>query len=178
MRSCNTSCNNCGYNKAMNSEDYDILLPLQLEAWQGSIAIRLQAEVIVEVDMLADTCPRRSVDSPLAERIIHQLQDYLEQPQVQGFQLPLSLAGTAFQQQVWAYLQRIPAGRVESYGEVAKALGSGAQAVGNACRANPIPLFIPCHRVVAANGLGGYGGARSGRQWQLKPALLRHEGAI
>jgi methylated-DNA-[protein]-cysteine S-methyltransferase len=69
----------------------------------------------------------------------------------------------------------IPPGRTRSYGDIAAELGSSARAVGNACRANPIPLFIPCHRVVAKHGLGGFGGQTRGRLPEIKAWLLRHE---
>ncbi len=87
---------------------------------------------------------------------------------------PLDLHGTQFQKHVWAALREIPLGRVATYGEIAAHIGrpGGARAVGQACGSNPTVLFVPCHRVVAANGkIGGFGGGPS-----LKKALLRHEG--
>jgi O-6-methylguanine DNA methyltransferase len=88
---------------------------------------------------------------------------------------PLDLAGgTAFQQSIWRVLRRIPAGRTRSYGEIAKAIGkpNASRAVGGACGANPIPILVPCHRVLAANGkLGGFSG---GLDW--KRTLLAREG--
>jgi len=88
---------------------------------------------------------------------------------------PLDLsAGTDFQQRVWRALRRIAWGRTWSYGEVAQAIGNprAVRAVGGACGANPIPVFVPCHRVLAAgNTLGGYSG---GLNW--KRALLQREG--
>ena len=83
--------------------------------------------------------------------------------------------GTAFQQRVWQALRAIPFGETRSYGELARAIGAAksARAVGAACGANPVPLIVPCHRVVAANGkLGGFSG---GPEW--KPRLLRREGS-
>jgi methylated-DNA-[protein]-cysteine S-methyltransferase len=78
---------------------------------------------------------------------------------------------------VWQRLREIPAGRTLSYGVLARELGTSARAVGGACRANPVPLAIPCHRVVAATGLGGYSGARGGDWLEKKRWLLRHEEA-
>ncbi len=89
--------------------------------------------------------------------------------------LALHLLGTPFQVRVWEELRRIPAGQTRSYGEVARAVGrpGAARAVGAACGANPVPLFVPCHRVLAAGGgLGGFGGGLP-----LKRALLLREGA-
>lgn len=84
-------------------------------------------------------------------------------------------AGTAFQRRVWQAMQEIPAGQTRRYGELAQALNSSARAVGGACRANPIPFLIPCHRVVATAGLGGFAGAHEGRLVDLKRWLLAHE---
>src|SRR3989344_3383893 len=89
--------------------------------------------------------------------------------------LPHGTDGTDFQQRVWRALQRIPAGRVLSYGELAHKLKTGARAVGNACRANRIPIVIHCHRVVAANGKGGFMGKTGGRALAIKDWLLTHE---
>jgi O-6-methylguanine DNA methyltransferase len=87
--------------------------------------------------------------------------------------LPIDIAaGTPFQRRVWAALRRIPRGRTRTYAEIARAVGrpGAARAVGAACGANPVPLVVPCHRVVAAGGLGGFGLGAS-----LKRALLAAE---
>ena len=75
-------------------------------------------------------------------------------------------------------MRRIPIGQVVTYGELAKALDSSARAVAGACRANPIPILIPCHRVVAATGLGGYMGETGGEALAIKQWLLQHEGYV
>lgn len=82
--------------------------------------------------------------------------------------------GTAFQQRVWRAVARIPFGTTRTYGAIARAIGQPAacRAAANACGRNPLPLFIPCHRVVAADGSGG--GYSAGRPW--KQLLLRVEG--
>lgn len=92
------------------------------------------------------------------------------------FTLKTKLEGTEFQQTVWRALTKIRPGTVLTYGELASRLGSGARAVGNACRANPVPLLIPCHRVVAAHGIGGYAGQVEGEEVRRKRWLLDHEG--
>jgi len=89
--------------------------------------------------------------------------------------LAIRPAGTAHQKRVWQALPQIPAGRVLTYGELAAKFGSGARAVGNACRQNPIPLLIPCHRMVSRSGLGGFAGEQSGRMTELKRQLLTRE---
>ena len=83
--------------------------------------------------------------------------------------------GTSFQRRVWAALLEIPPGRTVTYGGLAARLGSSPRAVGGACRANPVPILIPCHRVVAADGAGGYSGARAGPRLEVKGWLLEHE---
>ncbi|MBW8192342.1 methylated-DNA--[protein]-cysteine S-methyltransferase [Neiella marina] len=113
--------------------------------------------------------------SPLAIEAQQQLDAYLHSAAFQ-FSLPLKVKGTPFQQKLWCHLQAIPAGEVQTYGEVAKLLNSAARAIGGACRANPIPLFIPCHRIVAKGGLGGFSGHTQGERIDLKRQLLMHEG--
>ncbi len=87
---------------------------------------------------------------------------------------PLEPSGSAFQQAVWRHLASIPPGHTLTYGQLAQRLGSGPRAVGGALRANPIPLFIPCHRILAAHGLGGYGG-RNAAGLARKAWLAAHE---
>lgn len=108
-----------------------------------------------------------------------QVQAYLDNPRFE-FDLPLRLAGTRHRLAVWEAMQRIAPGRTRTYGELAAELGSSARAVGGACGANPIPLVVPCHRVVAAGGtLGGFMGERGeGFELSIKRWLLGHEGAV
>ncbi len=107
-----------------------------------------------------------------------QLQSYLDNPAF-VFELPLKIGGTRHQLAVWEAMQLIPAGETRTYGELANAIGSSARAVGGACGANPIPLVVPCHRVVGAGGsLGGFMGAREeGFELMIKRWLLAHEAA-
>jgi len=114
-------------------------------------------------------------DSPDASKLLKQIQYYLKDPEFH-FQVNLKAEGTEFQQKIWKLLAEIPAGTVKTYGELAKQTSSSAQAVGNACRANPVPLIIPCHRVVSATGIGGFAGSTSGYLVEIKRQLLKHEG--
>lgn len=91
-----------------------------------------------------------------------------------AFDLPLMPAGSAFDQRVWAAMQQIPYGQTRRYGELAMAVGSAPRAIGGACGRNPIPIVIPCHRVLASGGLGGYSG---GAGLVTKQRLLGLEGA-
>lgn len=120
--------------------------------------------------------PRRNTIAYLA---CIQLQAYLDDPR-HAFDLPLMLAGTRHRLAVWEAMQRIAPGKVRSYGELARELGSSARAVGGACGANPLPVIVPCHRVVASGGgLGGFMGARAeGFELGIKRWLLEHEGAL
>lgn len=87
-------------------------------------------------------------------------------------------AGTAFQHRVWSAMREIPAGETRSYGSLAREVNSGARAVANACRHNPLPIVIPCHRVVARHGLGGFSGQTAGPAISRKVWMLRHEGGL
>ena len=90
------------------------------------------------------------------------------------FDLPMRVAGSDFQRAVCDAMLAIPLGETRTYGEIASTVGASAQAVGNACGCNPIPVIIPCHRVLGANNLGGFSGAGG---VEMKVKLLRHEGA-
>jgi methylated-DNA-[protein]-cysteine S-methyltransferase len=99
---------------------------------------------------------------------------YVENPDTK-FTVPLEPGGTQHQQKVWRAMSNIPRGKTRSYGELAAELRSGAQAVGQACGANPIPIVIPCHRVVGKSGLGGFMRHASGASLDIKRWLLAHE---
>jgi methylated-DNA-[protein]-cysteine S-methyltransferase len=115
---------------------------------------------------------RDQARTPLLMRAVAQIQDYFDNPGT-CFDLRLAPHGTVFQQQVWRALRAIPAGETRSYGDLAVQLGTSARAIGQANGANPIPLLIPCHRVLAAGGaLGGYSG---GEGPSTKLWLLNHE---
>ena len=103
------------------------------------------------------------------------LQSYFDGQPADFNSLAMKPYGTPFQQRVWQALQTIPAGTTRTYGELAQQLGSAPRPLGGACGANPIPILIPCHRVVSSQGLGGFsaeGGVAT------KVALLRLEGAM
>ena len=116
-------------------------------------------------------------DDKAAIEICQRIRHYLDDPLQNDFpDIPCCYTGTPFQIKVWKTLRTIPAGQVITYGELAKRLDTSARAVGNACRMNPIPVVIPCHRVVATSGIGGYAGATRGRLFAIKRWLLQHEG--
>lgn len=110
---------------------------------------------------------------PVLEEAARQLGDYFAGKRT-GFDLPLAPRGTAFRQKVWAAMLAIPPGTVLTYGDIARMLDSAPRAVGGACGANPIPVIIPCHRIVGSGGApGGYSGFGG---LETKDWLLRHEG--
>jgi len=116
----------------------------------------------------------RDVDDvpPVLKETASQLDEYFAGERTE-FELPMELDGTAFQREVWTELTRIPYGKTISYGELARRVGrpNGPRAVGQANGRNPIPIIVPCHRVLASNGIGGYGGGLT-----VKRALLELEG--
>ena len=122
----------------------------------------------------AEVSPDAEADPLLAEAGL-QLTDYFA-GQLKTFDLPLAPQGSDFQLAVWRIMTGIPYGEVLTYGEVAARTEGCAQAVGSACGANPIPVIIPCHRIVASGGsLGGFSG---GGGVETKRRLLLHEGAL
>lgn len=110
----------------------------------------------------------------LAERAARQLERYLADPDAR-FDLPLRVEGSEFQRRVWDVMCAIPRGKTLTYGEVARKLGGEARAVGQACGDNRLPIVIPCHRVVAAGGIGGFGHSTDGYLIEAKRWLLLHE---
>ncbi len=143
----------------------------------GRIAFTLRDGRLAAIDLpgageAGDAMP---VVEGLATEVARQLEAWAADPRF-VFSLPLAPAGTPFQRRVWRALRAIPPGEVRTYGELARQLGSSARAVGGACRANPLPLVVPCHRVVAAGGPGGFAGRTQGAALALKRRLLAREG--
>jgi methylated-DNA-[protein]-cysteine S-methyltransferase len=112
--------------------------------------------------------------SPLLADAARQLDAYFA-GKLSRFDLPLRPAGSGFEQRVWSAMQRIPFGETRSYGDLAGEIGSAPRAVGGACGKNPIPIVIPCHRVLGKGWLGGYSGSGG---LETKKALLALEGAL
>jgi len=112
--------------------------------------------------------------SPLLAEAARQLSAYFDGG-LHRFDLPLAPAGSPFEARVWVAMQAIPYGETRCYGDLAQAVGSAPRAVGRACGRNPIPIVIPCHRVLARGGLGGYSGEGG---LATKQHLLALEGAL
>ncbi|RDI44828.1 methylated-DNA--[protein]-cysteine S-methyltransferase [Aquicella lusitana] len=141
----------------------------------GHVGIQVQAGTLINLSFLPDTVSEKYPQDAFGQKIADELSTYFDNPQHQ-FTVSVHCKGTPFQQKVWNALQGIPSGNTLTYGALAKQLGSSARAVGQACRTNPIPLIVPCHRIVAANHLGGYAGATEGTLLRIKRWLLQHEG--
>jgi methylated-DNA-[protein]-cysteine S-methyltransferase len=112
---------------------------------------------------------------PREEGWVQPIVDYFEDAR-SAISLPLDMRGTPFQLRAWQALRQIPCGQTRNYGQLARQLNTSPRAVGNACRANPCPIVVPCHRVVSQSGIGGFSGQTRGELLEIKRWLLRHEG--
>lgn len=149
---------------------YDAVIPAPF----GRVGVRLREGRLVDVSLLSARSRLRAPRDRRVRAVCAEFERYFADPSHVP-RVPIALEGTPFQQRVWRLLQRIPSGRTASYGELARRLKSSARAVGGACRANPVPIVVPCHRVVSRAGLGGFMGHRSGPAMQIKERLLAHE---
>ncbi|MES2149722.1 MAG: methylated-DNA--[protein]-cysteine S-methyltransferase [Pseudomonadota bacterium] len=143
----------------------------------GAVGIRTEAGQLRELVYLPPHFSEKNPSDALAEQVAQQIERYLADPDFQ-FTLPVPQVGSAFQHRVWSAISGIPRGSVRTYGQVAKHIGSAPRAVGQACGANWFPLLIPCHRVTAAGGLGGFSNHddENGFHLGVKRWLLAHEG--
>jgi len=140
----------------------------------GAVGLRVVNGNLIGAEFLPiGTEPYLAADS-VARAISRQIADYLSDATT-VLQVPLQANGTVFQRRVWQALCTIPLGSTWTYAELAERVGSGPRAVANACGANPIPIVIPCHRVVAKNGLGGFMQGCADDSLNIKQWLLDHE---
>ena len=142
------------------------------------VAVTTRDERVVEIRYLPLSTPSMAPRNVLAHKAQMQLERYRDDPDA-VFDLPLLVQGSTFQESVWRAMCAIPRGKKRTYGELARELGGGdwemSRAVGQACGDNRLPIVIPCHRVVAANGLGGFGHSTEGYLLEAKRWLLLHE---
>jgi methylated-DNA-[protein]-cysteine S-methyltransferase len=144
----------------------------------GRLGVRCSAAQLLELAYLPAATPARAAGgerAALVRELQAQLLAYCADPD-HRFSLPLAERGSDFQRRVWQLMGEIARGSVLRYGDAARRLGSAARAVGGACRANPFAPIVPCHRIVAAAGLGGFAGSRGDDALAIKAWLLRHEG--
>jgi len=142
------------------------------------VAVATRDARVVGIKYLPLSEESKEPENPLAERAVHQLERYRDDPDMK-FDLPLLIEGSDFQRRVWDAMCAIPRGRTLTYGEMARKLGGmdheAARAVGQACGDNRLPIVIPCHRVVAADGIGGFSHTKDGYLIDAKRWLLMHE---
>jgi len=148
-------------------------ITLGIESPVGRLDVTFSAEAVHRIDFrgVAPDGPVPKAVAPLYKRVKKELEEYF-QGRRQEFDLPLEAdpPGTDFQKNVWAALCDVPFGEVVSYGDLARWAGrpKAVRAVGAACGANRLPILIPCHRVVAKEGLGGFGGGTKMKKQLLK----------
>ena len=139
-----------------------------------ALGVQCGDDEVTAIDFI-EPRPEQAPSTPLAAEATRQLHAYLADPNF-AFNLPLRPAGTTFQRRVWAEIATIPSGETHTYGQLAKSLKNAPRAVGQACGANPYPVVVPCHRVVATgSGLGGFARERGGFLLDVKRWLLQHE---
>lgn len=141
----------------------------------GGIGVRTLDGAISEAVYLPKSIKTQSGKTPLAREAARQIGAYFKDASFQ-FDLPLAAKGSEFQRRVWDVIRAIPSGHTLSYGDVARRVRSAPRAVGQACGANWFSLLIPCHRVLAANGIGGFGSGDGGFHMNVKRWLLSYEG--
>ena len=140
----------------------------------GSVGVRASGEYVQQIEFLPGDVRPMTAANALAQRAVDQLFAYCEDCE-KPIDLPLEIAGTEFQRSVWNEIVNIRCGTTRTYGDIADQLQSTARAVGQACGDNRLPLAIPCHRVVAATGIGGFAHRRGGAYERIKRWLLLHE---
>ncbi|GMQ87172.1 MAG: methylated-DNA--[protein]-cysteine S-methyltransferase [Gammaproteobacteria bacterium] len=141
----------------------------------GRLGICVQGKTLSQLEFLSGQYRLRPAQCAECSRVQQSILGYFDNP-YGSLEVDVQLLGTLFQRKVWRALRLIPAGKVMTYGALAERLGTSARAVGNACRRNPVPIVIPCHRVVAQHGPGGFAGDRQGRLVRVKQWLLQAEG--
>jgi methylated-DNA-[protein]-cysteine S-methyltransferase len=143
----------------------------------GKLGIRCSGTDLLGIEFLPKRTATRPPVGEMAKAICAELEAYLANAKHE-IDLPFELDGTHHQCNVWQAMLAIPCGQTLTYGELAKKIGSSAQAVGQACGSNPIPVVIPCHRVVGKAGLGGFMKHAEGETLDIKRWLLAHERAL
>lgn len=140
------------------------------------LGIRTAGTLLTDIEYLPRGVATLAPLNALAERVCRQIERYIDDPQFR-FDLPFEYRGTDFQCRVWREIVKIKSGKTHTYKDLALRLQSAPRPVGGACGRNRLPLIIPCHRVLASNGIGGFMHARAGDPITIKKWLLKHEGA-
>jgi len=140
------------------------------------VGVATRDGVVAQMKYLPLSAPSVSSVNDLARRAERQLEGYRRDPNTR-FDLPVSIEGTDLQKAVWQAMCAIPRGKTRTYGDLARELGADPRDIGQCCGDNRLPLVIPCHRIVAADGIGGFAHATSGYLLEAKRWLLMHEAA-
>ncbi len=144
----------------------------------GYLGLQIDGSKLTGLEFLGRKNPPADLTSenqePVSKAVNSALNAYFTDPR--QLDLPeIVLAGTTFQKRIWKLLSFIEPGETRTYGDIARELKTSPRAVGNACRRNPVPIFIPCHRVVSTSGRGGFMGHTTGEPLAIKEWLLAHE---
>lgn len=143
----------------------------------GKLGIVVEADKVIKVEFLPFGAELILPEDGVVRQVASQLRGYFKEPKSR-FDLALFFVGTPLQKKIWQELVKIPVGKTLTYSELAIKIGTSPRVVGNACRSNPLPIIVPCHRVVSSSGLGGFCGERSGNKINIKRWLLNHEGLL
>ena len=144
----------------------------------GAVGLELTDQKLSGVDLCLDCARVITSGDNAIDRYCRALDDYFSGKR-KAFNEPIIFTGgTQFQNNVWQQIAAIDFGCTRTYGEIAKDLNSHARAVGQACGRNPVPLFVPCHRVLAKSGLGGFNLGKEEKMLQIKTYLLTLEGVL
>lgn len=168
----------------MTSQQFNWLTPNEQEPCKvyyyntpaGQLTLNTKGEVLCNMQWLTQASAS-ATDQAAPEILSTQLTRCWLEPQAK-ITLSLLSQGSTFQRKVWDALRKIPIGQTKTYGELARELNTSPRALANACRKNPFPLIIPCHRVLAKTGIGGYAGEITGKLIEIKTALLDYEKMI
>lgn len=145
----------------------------------GAVGVISDGKKVSKLSFLPGYGARKEASDVFGREVSRQLMAYLGDADF-ILDFPVVKTGTDFQWRVWQEMRKIPAGQTQTYGDIAKRIQSAARAVGGACAINPLILYYPCHRIVAANGIGGFSGetASDSAFLNIKRWLLRHEGVL
>ncbi|CAL7959874.1 Methylated-DNA--(protein)-cysteine S-methyltransferase [Gammaproteobacteria bacterium] len=156
--------------KQLQAQQYNCAITSPL----GKLGLTIVDKELTKIQFLSTRAQLLAAQDSLAHQIVAKIKKYFCSPRLQ-FKLPIQAKGTPLQKKIWRALQKIPCGKTVTYGELAQKIGTNPRVIGNACRRNPIPIVIPCHRVVAKAGLGGYCGKTCNDFLKIKKWMLQHE---
>lgn len=156
--------------RKLSSYDFVINSPV------GKLGVMVLNNRVVRLDFLLSDTKLIHPQNLAIRQIAAKIKKYFHDSKFK-FELETHPQGTLLQKKIWQVIQKIPIGKTITYGEIADKLNTSPRVVGNACGRNPMPIIIPCHRVVAALGLGGYCGGKDNKNFiKIKEWLLKHEG--